>query len=114
MKGKNIVIGIIFILFFSLGICINKNINQKNEFKWYKKQVNNSFTSSLSLAATNFATDYEGNLNDKTFSYNYKDAIANISNASQLVHLSDYNNTNKSPNLTLHTLNKLMEQDENV
>lgn len=69
----------------------------------YNNQINDSLISGLSLAATNFATDYEGDLEDKSFNYNYKDAIANISTASQLVILSDYNNTNKSLNLTLHT-----------
>lgn len=114
MKSKYITIGIIVLLFAVIGISINKNMNQKNELQWHKNQVDNSFISSISLAATNFATDYEGNLEDKTFNYNYKDAIANISNASQLVLLSDYNNTNKSLNLILYSLYKLMEQDENI
>lgn len=114
MKSKYILLGIIILLFATVGILINKNVNQKNELQWHKNKVDNSFISSLSLAATNFATDYEGNLEDKTFNYNYKDAIANISNASQLVLLSDYNNTNKSLNLTPCTLYKLMEKDENI
>lgn len=114
MKSKYIVIGIILLLFASVGILINRNVQKENELLWYRNQINERFISSLSLASANFAADYEGNLDDKTFSYNYKDAIANISNASQLVAFSDYNNTNKVLNNTLHTLYKLMGQDENI
>lgn len=113
MKINNIKIGVIIILAFSVIILSVVNINRKDEFVNYKNRINDSFLSTLNLASSNFTTNFEGDLESELFNYNYKDAIANLAMASQLVIFTDYTNINKSLNLTLYNLYKIMEQDKN-
>jgi hypothetical protein len=106
------ILGFIITLMAILIIVLSlKYIKLLNDYDWQHDNINSSFKSTLSFAASGFAADYDNSIDEDKKIYNYNEAMSNLGSSSLLFRFTTYSVHNNDLGLALSDLYKLMEQN---
>lgn len=109
MKKGNILLSIIILILLVLSVKYLKLAAENN------RQQNNAdiaLKSSLSLAMSGFAVDFNSLSDEDSKQYYYNETMSNMYLSSQLVAFTTYDSKNDNLDVALYNLYKLMEQNE--